>query len=105
MKIRIISALVMLLIFIPLLLTGGIPFAILMLLISMMGLHEIFKVKRKQKEVPVFMELFGYVLGGFLTLNNCTSNYLIVEIDYRLVAFMIFAFILPIVFVNDNKNK
>ena len=81
MKIRIISALVMLLIFVPLLLTGGIPFAVLMLLISLIGLHEIFKVKKKQKEVPILIEMFGYLLGGFLTLNNCTSNYLTLDID------------------------
>ena len=104
MKIRIISALVMLLIFVPLLLTGGIPFAVLMLLISLIGLHEIFKVKKKQKEVPILIEMFGYLLGGFLTLNNCTSNYLTLDIDYRIVAFMIFIFILPIVFINNDKK-
>ena len=104
MKLRIISALVMLLIFVPLLLTGGIPFALLMLVVSLIGLHEIFKVKRKQKEVPILIEMFGYLLGGFLTLNNCTSNYLTLDIDYRIVAFMIFIFILPIVFINDDKK-
>ena len=105
MKIRIISALVMLLIFVPLLLTGGIPFAGLMLVISLIGLHEIFKVKKKQKEVPILIEMFGYLLGGFLTLNNCTSSYLTLDIDYRIVAFMIFVFILPIIFINDKNNS
>ena len=60
--------------------------------------------KKKQKEVPILIEMFGYLLGGFLTLNNCTSNYLTLDIDYRIVAFMIFIFILPIVFINDNKK-
>jgi phosphatidate cytidylyltransferase len=104
MKIRIISALVLLLIFVPLLLTGGIPFAVLVLLISLIGLHELYKVKRKQKDIPILIEMFGYVLGGFLTLNNCTSNYLTLDIDYRIFAFMIFIFILPIIFINDNKK-
>lgn len=104
MKIRIISALVMLLIFIPLLVVGGLPFSLLMLLISLVGLHEIFKVRRKQKDYPFMMELFGYLLVGFLTLNNYTSSSLVFEIDYRLVAFMIFAFILPVVFINDDKK-
>lgn len=104
MKLRIISAIVMLLVFIPLLIVGGVPFALLMLTISLIGLHEIFKVKRKEKGFPFFMELFGYLLVGFLTLNNCTSSNLIFEIDYRLVAGMIFAFILPIIFINDDKK-
>lgn len=104
MRLRIISAVVMLLIFVPLLLIGGTPFALLMLLISLIGLHELFKVKRKQREVPFLMELFGYILVGFLTLNNCSSSNLMFEIDYRIVAFMIFLFIFPIVFINDDKK-
>lgn len=104
MRLRIISAVIMLLVFIPLLLIGGIPFAGLMLLISLVGLHELFKVKRKQREVPFLMEMFGYILVGFLTLNNYNSSNLIFEIDYRIVAFMIFLFIFPIVFINNDKK-
>jgi len=104
MKIRILSAIVMLLVFIPLLIVGGLPFSLLMLLISLIGLYEIFKVKRKQKEFPFFIELFGYLLVGFLTMNNYNSSNLVFEIDYRLVAFMIFAFIFPVVFINDDKK-
>jgi len=104
MKLRIISAIIMLLIFIPLLIAGGIPFSILMLCISLIGLYEIFKVKRKQKALPVLIELFGYILVGFLTLNNYNSTNLVFEIDYRLVAFMIFIFIMPIIFINDDKK-
>ena len=104
MKIRVISAILMLLIFIPLLAIGGVPFALLMLAISLIGLHEIFKVKRKQKEFPFLMEMFGYILVGFLTLNNYSSSSLIFEIDYRIVAFMIFVFIFPMVFINNDKK-
>lgn len=104
MKVRVLSAIIMLLLFVPLLIIGGIPFALLMLVISLIGLHEIFKVKRKQKEFPFLMELFGYILVGFLTLNNYSSSSLIFEIDYRVVAFMIFVFVLPIVFINNDKK-
>ena len=38
MKIRIISAIVMLLIFVPLLIVGKLPFALLMLVISLIGM-------------------------------------------------------------------
>lgn len=104
MKVRIISAIILLLVFVPLLVIGGVPFALLMLLISLVGLHEIFKVRRKNGEIPFIMELFAYLLVGFLTLNNYSSSNLVFEIDYRLVAFMIFAFLLPIIFINDDKQ-
>ncbi len=104
MKVRVISAIVLLLLFVPLLIIGGVPFALLMLLAALLGLHELFKVRRKKKEVPFIMELFGYVFVGFLTLNNYKSASMIFEIDYRLVAFMFFLFILPIIFINDDKK-
>ena len=104
MKVRIISAIVLLLIFVPLLIIGGLPFSLLMVAISLVGLREIFKVKKKQREVPVLMELFGYLVVSFLTLNNYSSSDLVFTIDYRIVAGMIFAFLLPIVFINDDKK-
>ena len=70
MKIRIISAIILLLIFVPLLAVGGLPFSLLMVAISLIGVREIFKVKKKQRELPVLMELFGYLVVSFLTLNN-----------------------------------
>ena len=48
MKIRIISAIILLLIFVPLLAVGGLPFSLLMVAISLIGVREIFKVKKKQ---------------------------------------------------------
>lgn len=104
MIIRIISAIVLLLIFVPLLIVGGLPFSLLMVAISLIGLREIFKVKKKQREVPILMELFGYLVVAFLTLNNYASSDLVFTIDYRIVASMIFAFLLPIVFINDDKK-
>lgn len=104
MKVRIISAIILLLIFVPLLIVGDLPFSLLMVAISLIGLREIFKVKRKQREIPVMMELFGYLAVAFLTLNNYKSANLVFEIDYRIVAGMIFAFLLPVVFINDDKK-
>ena len=104
MKTRVLSAVILLIIFIPLLIIGKLPFSLLMLLISLVGLHEIYCVRRKEKEFPFIMELFGYILVGFLTLNNYRSASLILEIDYRLVAFMIFLFVLPIIFIDNDKK-
>ena len=56
MKVRIISAIVLLLIFVPLLIVGGLPFSLLMVAISLVGLREIFKVKKKNR----FLDLFYY---------------------------------------------
>ena len=44
MKTRVISAIVLLAIFIPILCFGGLPFAILMSIIAVMALHELLKL-------------------------------------------------------------
>lgn len=104
MKIRIISAIVLLAVFVPALIFGGIYFSILMLLASMIGLHELLKLRKTKKEFPIFMELFAYILVAFLTMSNYDSKTLYYLMDYRMMAFMIFAFLAPIVFINDNKR-
>jgi len=104
MKTRVISSLVLLIICIPLLLIGGIPFDILMLCIALFSLYEIFKVRKLKRKVPIVMELFAYAFLAFLTFNNYDSANLFIEIDYRLVAFMIFFLLFPIVFINNQKK-
>ncbi len=104
MKTRILSALLLILICVPLLVIGGIPFDILVLLVSIMALYEIFKVRKTKKKIPFGMELCSYILVAFLTMNNYQSTNLVISIDYRLVAFMIFFLLFPIVFINDNKK-
>ena len=104
MKTRLISAFVLICICVPLLLIGGLPFDILVTLVSIMALYEIFRVRRSQREIPFIMELFSYIFVVFLTMNNYTSINLVINIDYRLVVFMIFFLLFPIVFINNNKK-
>ena len=104
MKIRIISAVFLLALFIPALILGGAFFRILMLLAAMLGLHELLSLRKTKKEFPIFMELFAYILVGFLTISNYQSKTLYHLMDYRMMAFMIFAFLTPMVFINDTKK-
>ena len=49
MKIRIISAVILILVFLPFLVMGGLPFAVFMTILSLLGLHELFKVRESRK--------------------------------------------------------
>ena len=104
MKIRIISAAVLLAIFVPLLLIGGLPYSILMLIIALAGLHELLKIRKTKKDFPFLVELCAYVLVSFLTLNNYNSKDLYFLMDYRLMAIMMFVFLSPMVFINNSKK-
>lgn len=104
MKVRVFSAVILLAIFIPLLLLGGLPYSILMLLIALLGLHEMLKIRKTKKTFPFFVELCAYILVSFLTLNNYDSSNLTFLMDYRLMAIMLFVFLMPMVFVNNSKK-
>ena len=104
MKVRIISAIILLIVFIPVLIIGKLPFSLLMLFAAMLGLHELLGLRKTKKEFPIFMELFAYILVGFLTISHHDSQSLTYTMDYRMMAFMMFAFILPMVFINNNKK-
>ncbi len=104
MKIRILSAVVLLAIFIPLLLIGGLPFSMLMLIIALMGLHELLKIRKTKKDFPFSVELFAYVIVIFMTLTNYNSKDLYFVMDYRLMSAIMFVFLAPMVFINDNNK-
>ena len=110
MKQRIISAVVLLAIFIPILLIGKIPYAILMTVLAWMGLYEILNLRKTKKDFPPIMKFLSYLLVGLFVITNYNSantftyRDLSFYIDYRLMTILIFAYVMPIVFTNDNKK-
>lgn len=104
MKQRIISAVVLLAIFIPILLIGKTPYAILMAVLAWMGLYELLKARKKKKEFPAFMEIIAYVLVTLFVLFNENSSTTGIYMDYRIIASLIFVYIIPMVLINDSKK-
>ena len=104
MKTRILSAIVMLLLFIPLLVIGGKVFAILMSLLAVIGLYELLNIRESKKKFPFLMKVFAYILVLFFSLRNFTSIEFITALDYKVMAFIIFAFLMPMIFINNTKK-
>ena len=50
------------------------------------------------------MKVFAYILVLFFSLNNFKSIDFVSTIDYKVMTFIIFIFLMPIVFINDNKK-
>lgn len=102
---RVVSAIVMVLIFVPFLIMGGIPFTILMAVLGVLGLYELLKIRGDvKKKFPVVMRLLAYLMTIFLIVNNANSIDLQYDLDYRLVSLIIFIFLAPMVFINNSKK-
>lgn len=104
MKKRVISAAVMMLIFIPCLLIGGNIFNILLCILAVLGLHELLEIRKKECEKPLIMRLFAYITLVYICMKNISSIEFHYSIGYKSIAMIIFIFLFPIVFYNDNKK-
>ena len=104
MKTRIISAIIMILVFIPFIIIGELPFAIFMSVLSLLGLYELLKVRESKKSFPIVLKVLAYILTLYFCLYNTSSIEFFNKFDYRVMALVIFTFITPMVFINDTKK-
>lgn len=104
MKKRVISAIIMLTIIIPISIIGGIPFKIGALLIGLIGLKEIIDIRESKKEFPFFVKFLSYILITLLILNLNGPTLFEYLLDYRLISVIIFSLLIPIVIFHNNKK-
>lgn len=104
MKNRILSTILLLLICIPFVIKGGIFFAGLALIVGLMAFKELFDLKLKERKLSLLVEVLAYLAVGFLILINYQSKELMIVLDYRILTFMLFAFMVPLVIIGDNKK-
>ena len=103
MKKRVLSAIIMILIFVPLLFLGGISFAIFMTLLAVCAMHELMTIREKKKEFPPLMKFAAYLLVIFSSVLTYNQNIFSYTMSYQLISFIVLIFLLPVL-LKDNKN-
>lgn len=104
MKNRILSSILLALICIPFIIKGGMFFAGIILVFGIIAFKELFDLKLRKRNLAWLLEILAYLAVGFLILNNYQSKELSVVLDYRILTFMIFAFLVPLVIIGDNDK-
>ena len=104
MKTRFISAVIALIILIPLILNGGVFFSLGVYIISMLGLKEFLTVKSKEKDLPFFIEIISYIILTLLILLNINTTELTYKIDFRIIVGLFLTYLIPIVLYHDSKK-
>ncbi len=104
MKQRIISAIIALIICIPIIIYGGVPFYIGGSIIGAIGLYELIKAKEKQKKYPLAIKILGGILFLTIFFNelDIISNSIYEKIDIKILTIMIL--ILPTIFTSHSKK-
>lgn len=100
MKERVISAVIALLICIPLILLGGVYFDILVVILGILGLHELLKPK---KDIPKMMKYISYVLFIVLLIYGYTFNGKILLMNYTFLIICMMILFLSLIYYNNKK--
>lgn len=102
MKKRVISAIVALIIVVPIILIGGYAYYIGVGIISVIGFHELLKVREEEKKIPMVMK--GITLLTYLAIvMSAISTQGSFSIDYRLFILNMFAFLIPLIAMERKK--
>ncbi|MBE6140827.1 MAG: phosphatidate cytidylyltransferase [Firmicutes bacterium] len=103
MKTRIISALIMAIIVIPILLLGGTFYYIGIGIISFLAYKEILDLKKSHQEIPLFMKLIGLLCLYFFVYTNVVDSSINKVFNYQNIIFLILFLLIPTVFYEEEK--
>ncbi len=103
MKKRIISAIVALLIVVPLLLIGDYYWAALVAIIGALGYKEVLDLKKSHNEYPVLIKILGLIALEYIILYKCNRDSISFMIEYAKIIIPLLLLLLPVIFYKDNK--
>lgn len=104
MKNRILSSILLLLLFVPFIVKGGVFFAGVVLVVGLLAFRELFDLRLRERKLALLLEILAYLAVAFLILNNYRSSELMIVLDYRILTFMLFIFMVPLIVIGDNKK-
>ena len=104
MKKRVISALVMLIILIPILFKGGFIFNAIVYAIALLGLKEFLDIKQTKKRLPSFIVFISFIMMTLFMLRNLNNNGIVYAVDFRIIAGLFIAYLLPVVMFHDRSK-
>lgn len=104
MKQRVISAIVALLIIIPIILRGGVLYDICAIILALLGLKEFLGIRETKKEIPIFIHFISYIILTLLVITGINQDNLIFKVDYRVLAALILVFLIPTVMYHKKEK-
>ena len=105
MRQRVIGALLLAIIGIPIFLVGGILFKVLCVILGLLALREIFNLKESHERFDVVAISLSIVSLIILVFLNPSGYALFLGLSYQAIAFCILSLLIPTIFVNSYKTK
>ena len=103
MKKRVISAIVALIILVPLIILGEKPFAIGVGILSVLALKEFIDLKKHHKAFPDIMSIISYICLLLLVYSEFDGYSIAFGLSYRGIAITLLALLIPSVLYKDER--
>lgn len=105
MKKRIISAIIMILICVPIIYFGGKVFRISVAVISMFALKELIDLKKSHKQVPKLVELISYITLLFIVLAEYEGYSIMFGVTYKGIAILLLSLLILSLFYKKEEFR
>ena len=69
-----------------------------------LGLYELIHIRESVRKFPFLIKVYAYLLVIFLAMNNFDSIEFVCNLDYRVMSFVIFAFLASMIFIKDREK-
>lgn len=102
MKQRVISAIVAMIIVIPLFLLGGIPYSVGVGLLAALAFKEILDLK-ENKKIPMFLKLISFVCFELIVYNRFQASYIYNGVSYAMIGIAVLIILIPSIFAKDDS--
>ena len=99
MKQRVISAIVMIALVVPIFIIGGNLYKLAIFVIAMLGMKEYLDIKETKKELPIFIKLMAYLFVPMVLLTVDVNNKLVMTVDFRVITSLIIVLLLLDIFL------
>ena len=103
MKQRVISAVVAIIIVVPLLLLGGIPFAIGIGLLGAVALWELLRLRDKKKPYPMVVKILSFICVELTIFSRLEGNIIYNGLSYLPIVASALALLIPSVFTKKEE--
>lgn len=103
MKKRVISAIIALLIFIPIFLIGGTIYNLAIITLSLLALKEFLKARESRKEIPTFINFISYIILTLIVISGINVTDIVLKVDFRTIAALMLVFLIPAVLYHDRS--
>lgn len=103
MKKRIISAIVALAIFVPLIIIGDVYFGIAMGILAVLAYKEVLDLKKSHGKIPNIIKILGLISLIYLVLGNYGEEVNFYLININQVILPLALLLIPLVFYDENK--